>query len=487
LWQTQKRFLLVTVLDMTLISRKKIVYILAFAGGLLLLQAMYYTWQVIAIGAAYKTKVLCSGMFVSHRSPHDILYEDLESILSMMDTKIDFEKKSVTTYFPGVPAQRAIFREGLGCTLLAGASEAEVLRDGDTAGMNILLPAAKQKTFVGLRSPGKNFPPEVSRDKLAGALDKAFSEKDMHNPANTKAVVVVYDGRMIAEHYAPGISADTALSGWSLAKSVTNALVGILVLQGKLSIDQPAPIAEWSGPNDPRKAITLDNLLRMSSGLKFSELPGPFVSDVNLMLLRSRDAAAYAIDKSLQYEPGTYWHYSSGTANIISRIIRNCFGDDSEAYYDFPRKALFNRIGMTSTILEVDASGTFVGSSFIYATARDWARFGLLYLQDGVWEGTRILPPGWVTYTTRPTLASQSRPYGALFWLNRGDMTSNKPKPFEKLPLDTFYASGYEGQNLVMIPSRKLVIVRLGMTKNGKAWEMESFVSDVLAAISANK
>jgi CubicO group peptidase (beta-lactamase class C family) len=470
---------------MTPISRKKIKYLLTFAGCLLLLQATYYTWQVITIGAAYKAKVLCSGVFISHRSPQDIMREDMENIMRIMDAKIDFETKSVTTSFIGVPSQRAVFREGLGCTLLAGASDAEVRKNGGNDSLNALPSSARQRGPVGLKGPGKILPPGVSRNKLALAVDNAFSEENANSQKKTKALIVVYDGRMIAERYATGFSADTALSGWSLAKSVTNALVGILVFQGKLSIDQPVPIPEWSGTGDPRKAITLDHLLRMSSGLKFDETNGPFVSDVNRMLLRSRDAAAYALATPLIYEPGSHWQYSSGTTNIISRIIRDSVGDSTAEYHAFPRKILFDKIGMTGAIMEVDAAGTFVGSSFIYATARDWARFGLLYLQDGVWNGERILPPGWVSYSTRPTPAAQSRPYGAHFWLNRGDMASDESKPFEKLPPDTFYASGYEGQNVVIIPSRKMVIVRLGLTRNGKAWDMESFVADVLAAISA--
>ena len=472
---------------MAIIFRKKIKYILAFAGCLLLLQSIYYTWQVITIGAAYKAKVLCSGVFISMRSPQDIMREDLESVLGIIDTKIDLAMKSVTTSFPCIPSQRAVFRGRLGCTLLAGASDEEVLRYGGDVGMLALPSPARQREPIVLRGPVKVLPPEVSPDKLASALDKAFSRKTEKNPANTKAVIVVYDGRMIAERYAPGISENTALAGWSLAKSVTNALVGILVFQGKLSIDQPVPLPEWSGTGDPRKSITLDHLLRMCSGLKFDETSGPFVSDVNLMLLRSRDAAAYALAKPLKYEPGSHWQYSSGTTNIISRIIRDSMSGNIADYHAYPRKALFDKIGMTSAVMEVDAAGTFVGSSFIYATARDWARFGLLYLQDGVWNGERILPPGWVSYSTQPTPAAQSRPYGAHFWLNRSDMIPGKAKPLEKLPPDTFYASGYEGQNVVIIPSRKVVIVRLGLTRDGNAWDMESFIFDVLAAIATDE
>jgi CubicO group peptidase (beta-lactamase class C family) len=434
---------------------KKWVRILLFASFILLLYTAYYGWQLIAIGAAYKAKILCSGVFISKRSPQNIMREDLEGIVSMIDAEIDFDTKSVTASFPGVPAQRAIFRDRLGCTLLGEASEVEMLRRVGEDSVNPSTPHATKRKAGGLRSSDEGLSPEVSSDRLVKALDRAFLEKSADNPVRTRAVVVVYEGRIIAERYAAGISADTALPGWSMTKSVTNALVGILVKEGKLSIDRPVPMAEWSEAGDPSKIITLDHLLRMSSRLKFDERSGPVVSDVNQMLLRSRDTAAYGLTKPLQYEPGSHWHYSSGTTNIISRIIRDTVADSVEAYHAFPRKALFDRIGMESAVMEVDALGTFVGSSFMYATARDWARFGLLYLNDGVWEGERIFPPGWVSYSTMPSSTAPLGRYGAHFWTNGGNMTDGKSKPLEKLPPDTFYAAGYEGQYIVVIPSRK--------------------------------
>lgn len=250
--------------------------------------------------------------------------------------------------------------------------------------------------------PKTELPTGVDKVKLAEAMDKAFSEPDPKKPRRTRAVVVVYDGRIIAERYAPGFSQSTPLLGWSMTKSVTNALIGILVGQGRLLIQEPAPVPEWSGADDPRGAITLDQLLRMSSGLKFIE-EYTKNSDATCMLFGTHDTAAYAASQPLETEPDSKWSYSSGTANILSRLVRHTIGGTSADYFAFPRRALFNRIGMRSAIMEPDASGTFVGSSFMYATVRDWARFGLLYLQDGVWEGTQILPEGWVDYSRRPT------------------------------------------------------------------------------------
>ena len=468
---------------MVMISRRKILRILGIIVFALLVYVFYYCWQVVTIGTAYKAKILCSSVFISKRSPQDIMREDLAGIMSIIKADIDFKSKSVTTSFPGVPRQCAIFRNNLGCTSLAGVSDTEILsQSGDIEGSSSSS-SSRMRTNADLKAFTEgNLPQEVSSGKLNEALDKAFSEKDPDNPIRTRAVVVVYHGQIIAERYAPGFSADTALPGWSMTKSIINALVGILVMQGEISIDQPVRMAEWSGAGDPRKAITLDQLLRMSSGLTFDERSGPVVSDVNRMLLRSRDTAAYALAKPLRHKPGSYWHYSSGTTNIISQIIRESMGGSIADYHSFPRKALFDKIGMDSAVMEVDAAGTFVGSSFMYATARDWARFGQLYLQDGLWNGERILPSGWVSYSATPGPTAPQGRYGAHFWTNGRHGTGERP--FKSFPADTFYASGYEGQFIIIIPSCNLVVVRLGLTKNLKALDMESFVSDVLAAVS---
>jgi len=283
-----------------------------------------------------------------------------------------------------------------------------------------------------------------------------------------------------------------------------NALVGILVGQGSLDLAAPAYVPEWQGVaedagftfgfaspsppaplpqgegsknDDPRRAITLDQLMRMVSGLEFSEESGKPLGDVTRMLMREADAAAYAASKPLQAMPGTRWAYASGTTNIISRLIRAKLGDAE--YHRFPRMALFGPLGMSSAVLETDPSGTFVGSSFLYATARDWARLGQLYLQDGVWEGRRILPDGWVAYSARPTADKR---YGAHFWLDiQAEHESSDPE--KPLPEDAFHAMGYEGQCVSIIPSKRLVVVRLGLTREPSAWRQDRFVNKVVAAM----
>ena len=226
---------------MPAISRKRILSAIAIVAALLLVYTCYYVWQVVVIGAAYKAKVLCSSVFLSKRNPQDILREDLEGILSIIDAEIDFETKSVTTSFPGVPSQRAIFRDGLGCTLLAGASDVEVLGQTRNFSMNALTSSARPSEKAGFRGFAQDLPPEVSLHKLTEAIDKAFFETDPGNPIRTRAVVVVYHGQIIAERYAPGISPDTALPGWSMTKSVTGALVGIFFKRESYQRMSPFP------------------------------------------------------------------------------------------------------------------------------------------------------------------------------------------------------------------------------------------------------
>jgi hypothetical protein len=326
-------------------------------------------------------------------------------------------------------------------------------------------------------------PPGIDAGKLREAVSDAFNEKDRARPKRTRAVVIVYRGRIIAEKYAEGFSKDTPLLGWSMTKSVVNALVGILARQGKLSLDSKALIPEWSGAGDPRGQINLDQMLRMCSGLGFIENYSDPLSDVVFMLLGTGDAAGYAANKPLEIEPGSQWQYSSATTNIISRILRDVRHEAGDDYFRFPQRHLFSPVGMRSAVMEPDASGTFVGSSFMYATARDWARFGLLYLQDGIWEGKRVLPEGWVQYSIQVTPQAPDGRYGAHFWLKI-------PRPFRSpesnptLPAGMYHAIGHEGQIVTVVPSHQLVIVRLGLSRLDGSWNHEAFVADILSAIA---
>ncbi|MBS3963259.1 MAG: serine hydrolase [Methylomonas sp.] len=441
---------------------------LSFGGWLL--------HDTLVVGVGYKAKMLCSGVFVSRLDPEAVLTdlhaEDLGA-LRHIDASIDRGAEAVTASFLGTVRRRAVYRNGLGCTLVLDGLIPPALPDNQStrepaAAVAPLRRAVEQRTQDGVG--------DASLGNVQAAVNRAFAEPDPQHLRRTLAVVVVHRGQIVAEQYAPGISPDTPLAGWSMTKSVMNALIGILVRDGVLALGLPVPVPEWQHAGDPRAAITLDQLLRMSSGLRFDEGMVSPSSDVMQMLFGAGDVAAFAVNKELASAPGTTWEYASGTSNILARIIRKVLRDQS-AYLTFPRRALFDRIGMLSATLETDAAGTFVGSSYMYATARDWARFGILYLQDGVWNGERILPEGWVAYTTSPAPADDQGRYGAHFWLRVPDDYAGTDA---HLPVQAFHAAGHEAQFVTIVPSHELVIVRLGRTRYPQAWDHPAFVRDVV-------
>jgi CubicO group peptidase (beta-lactamase class C family) len=449
------------------------------AGALLVAGLGVGLWlasDVVAVGVAYKAKMVCSGIFVAEREASavvaDLHIDDL-TVLESVGLSVDLHTRSVTASAFGLITRRAVYRDGLGCALaLDGLTPpARVANDTNAPRSDDL-----RRPVVEPESPKRE---GTNRRELDLVVGGAFSESDPQRPKRTLAVVVLHQGAIVAERYATGMRPETPIIGWSMTKSVMNALVGTLVKEGRVTLDAPVPIDEWQRPDDPRRSITLDNLLRMTSGLRFDEDMSNPRADVMRTLLGVGDAAKYAAGKDLIAAPGTRWRYSSGSTNIISRAIRDLIQDD-EAYWNFPRRALFDRVGMTSAVMETDAAGTFVASSYMYATARDWARFGLLYAQDGIWDGERILAEGWVKYTTSPAPADPERRYGAHFWLEIADEYGG---PGGRLPADAFHAAGHEGQFVTIVPSREIVIVRLGRTRRPHAWNQSAFVFDVIAAL----
>ena len=439
------------------------------------------------IGSGFVAKYICSSTFISNRDPAVSFVEEVRPanfLTAYSSYTIDRQNKSVEAKFLGMFNLKAIYREECGCSLVIDTTEEEMrARKLVPPGFvdqrperrdDLLWPAGSAAADAG-QIEG------LDTATLEKALDAAFADPGPENLRKTRAVVVVHDGRLIAERYAPGFHKDMPLLGWSMAKSITNALVGILVKEGKLDIMQPAPVPEWGQTDDPRNNITIDQLLRMSSGLAFEEVYEPF-ADVVDMLFGSYDFAAYAAAKPLEAEPDTKWHYSSGTTNIVARIVRQAIEEEYEYYYQFFYDKLFDKIGMYSAIMEPDSSGTFVGSSFANATPRDWARFGLLYLQDGVWEGERILPAGWVTYTTTPTPGAPNGEYGAFFYLNAGNPENPGERRYPGSPREVYECSGFQEQKVIMIPSKKLVLVRFGATTHRPAWDNDQFIQNVLAA-----
>ena len=441
------------------------------AAHLLMVSAL--SAQVPVITAGYAAKMLCSTVFVSGRTAEDALKEDL-AIAAPVPYRVDRETRSVVAWIPGAAARRAAYHDKLGCILQPDSASVPVPRSAPTP--SAMSPAAWP---LGERIDTTNLPAGVNQAALHAALDAAFSEPDAGRLRRTRAIVIAWNGRIIAERYAPGYSAATPQLGWSMTKSVTNALVGILVKQGKLDPKRPVAAPEWAQPGDPRAAIRLDDLMRMSSGLAFDEGYSSLESDVVKDLFLVADAGGYAASKPLEQPIGTRWAYSSGTTNIISREVRRAIGNDA-AYRDFPERALFQPLGIRTATLEPDPSGTFVGSSYMYASARDWARLGQLFLNDGIWNGKRILPAGWVAYSVKSTPADTTGGYGAQVWINRGK--ANGVRPFPHLPQDAFFFLGHDQQNVAIIPSRHLVAVRLGYTPAG-GWDLDDFLNRVLGAL----
>ena len=314
---------------------------------------------------------------------------------------------------------------------------------------------------------------DASRHGIEAAADRIF---DL-TPAEgcTFALLIVKSGRLVYERYAHGSSAFYLQYSWSMAKSITHALVGILVRDRRIDIHAPARVPEWQTAGDPRREITVDQLLRMSSGLEFREdyVDGQ-VSDVIPMLVFDgrHDTAAYAAAKPLAHAPGTFWSYSSGTTNIVCRLLRDLVGGPTEMLA-FMRRELFEPIGMTTPVPKFDGAGTFVGSSYCLATPQDFARFGYLYLRDGSWDGRRILPEGWVDYARTPTYRSDIEAYGAHWWLS-----PTKPA--------WFWASGYDGQRILIAPDRDVLIVRCGRTPAAEAPYVWQQVEAICSTLGSN-
>jgi CubicO group peptidase (beta-lactamase class C family) len=440
------------------------------------------------LGTGFVAKYLCSSTFISNRNPEIVFQEDVlpvNPIAKIVDFTIDRQQKSVTSDSFGFFGLTAIYREGCGCSLVIGTT-AEEMGKQKFLEPGFMSNRPEHRTDLpwpkGSQGPVDPSSMGIDKQRLNKALDAAFSEPGPEKPRKTRAVIVIYDGQLVAERYAPGFGKDMPLLGWSMSKSITNALVGILVRQKRLGIMQPAPVPEWQNEGDARKKITLDQLLRMSSGLEFEEIYAPLF-DVTHMLYGNYDFAAYAAAKPLETEPDGKWHYSSGTANIVARIVRQTVANEFEYYYNFIYEELFDKIGMYSAILEPDSSGTFVGSSYAHATPRDWARFGLLYLNKGVWEGVRILPEGWVSYTTTPAPKAPRGEYGAHFWLNAGSVDDPNNRRWPSAPRDAFAALGFQEQKVIVIPSKKLLLIRFGATTDRKTWNTDEFIKNVLGCL----
>ena len=452
--------------------------ILLISLFVLLAYGIRHLYTSFPIITGYSAKMACSCMYLSGRELQDIQREELGTFpLKLATVTLNKEDSSVTASVFGTARQKAIFRNGLGCTLVNELPEAAIRKQPVYLPV---LPAVNQDSIdwpMGDRIPA-SLPGEPDNKKLQEAIQYAFDEKDTGHLWRTRAVIVLLDGKLVGEQYAPGYDRHTRQLSWSMAKSITSSLTGILVGQGKLQLQEPAPVPEWRGVKDGREKITLEHILHQATGLDFEENYAKSTNATN-MLFRKADMGAYTAALPIEDTPGSKFYYTSGNTNILSRIIRQTVGEKD--YQAFPASALFYKIGMFSAIMEPDASGTFVGSSYVFANARDWARFGLLYANDGVWNNERILPQNWVKQTATPVSVAPQGEYGYQFWLNAGALGHPDNRRFTELPADMFYADGYEGQFVFVIPSKKIVVVRLGQTA-GDSFDVSGFLSRIIAA-----
>jgi len=408
---------------------------------------------LLLIATGSTSQGLCEAAFVSHVDPDRVFREQhapqMRGLAWAVHRHVDRTRREARASVLGAFGARAAFRPGLGCLLVHG--------DGP-------VPEAAGFEPAPIASPYPDRVVGSDDPAIRAAIDRAFAEPDPAHPRNTKAVVVLHDGRLIAERYAPGYGPDTPIWTHSLTKSLSHALIGILVREGKLRLDQPAPIPAWRRVGDPHGAVTVDQLLRMDSGLPFDETDG-VVNPLTRMAFLTRDIAGYAAGTPLAHPPGTHWAYGNLDYMLLGRVVTDAAGGSAVDAERFARRELFAPLGMAHTVIQTDATGSLAGFGGSYGTARDFARFGQLYLDDGVVDGRRILPEGWVAYSHSQTLDTG---YGAGFWLNIKHDTRvpvwNAPWGMPQLPRDMYYARGAFGQYVVIVPSEKLVVVRMGIS-----------------------
>lgn len=430
----------------------------------------FYNYPKLNIISGYAAKNMASGIFVAGRSADDIAGNDNDvPLIKLAQSKANPEERSVVASVFGLMERKAVFRNGLGCVLVSDSYEPRqpYLQPNR-------YPSTNSLPFpYGNASSGDSLFKNIDYALLNKAMDGAFARPEVQK---TRTAVVVYKDHVIAERYTEGFTEGTRILGWSMTKSILATLYGILEYQQKIDVQSFLPFKVYGDSTirgtDPRKSITLDHLLRMQSGLEWDE-DYTSISDVTKMLFLEADMTRSAADNDQVATPGEVWNYSSGTTNYLSGILRRRFGTYQE-YLDFPYKELIDKIGMNSMVLEADMAGNYIGSSYGWANTRDWARFGLLYLHRGDWNGKQLFAPAWADYVAKPTAHSQGD-YGAHFWLNAGGKYADVPK-------DLFSANGYQGQYVFIIPSKDLVIVRTGLAE-APDFDVNAFLEGIVDAV----
>ncbi|TDQ28505.1 serine hydrolase domain-containing protein [Tenacibaculum caenipelagi] len=407
---------------------------------------VFYNYPKLNILAGYSAKNTASSVFLAGRSLEFTDANDNNfSPINITSDEIDVKEKSATGSVYGLLKRKAVYREGLGAVL--------VTSDFDITKPQLTPKRSKPNHTIPFPYGNANHKdtifPNIDYKKLNETIDTIFNNRN-----KIRSVLVVYKDKIIVEKYDTGFTKESKQLGWSMTKSITGTLFGILKHQGKINLKANNLFPEWE--NDDRKNITIHNLLQMNSGLEWNEDYNT-ISDVTKMLFLEKNMTKVQVNKPLIGKPNETWNYSSGTTNLLSGFLRKQFNSQQE-YLDFWYSALIDKIGMNSMVVETDMSNHYVGSSYAWATARDWAKLGLLYLHNGEWNGEHLFDKDWVSYATTPTPTSNGR-YGAQIWLNKGGKHPDVPK-------NMFSFNGYKGQNVFILPDQDLVIVRTGLTKN---------------------
>lgn len=452
-------------------KRKLLRKIIGFILLLTVVGVTWFVWPRLPIITAFAAKGMCSSVFLANKNQERVEAEDLSFFpISLAKSVINYDEKSVTSTVFGLAKRTAVYREGLGAVIVLNTPEDKLKQ----AGIQLPQPGYAQDTIPWPKGDvlSETLPEGVNYARLNELIDTCFDQPGSAPLKKTLSIAVVYNNKLIAEKYLGDYDFHTMFHGWSMTKSITGAWAGILADQGKLNPNAPAGFPEWQ--NDDRKNISVKNIIQMSSGLDWFENYFT-ISDATIMLMQSDNMLASVLDNKLAYPPGTHWNYSSGDANLLSGIIRNRMNDDNAYHKNLYTKLLYPA-GMLHTRVETDATGLFVASSYSYGTTRDWARFGMLFLNNGVMAGDTILSKKWVDFMKTPAEASNGN-YAGTFWLRE----ANPLNALNDVPNDVFFADGFLGQRVYIIPSKKLVVVRMGYGMSN--FNMNNFLSEVIKTL----
>ena len=445
---------------------KKLFKFVGFASFIGIFYLGFTTYPKLDLISGFSAKSIASGHFIDSRSQEMIEKGDNDiDMIDLAKNKIEAMGKFAVASVYGLKERKAIYREGLGVTLIN--------EDFDVTKPYLVPKRTKLNNKLsfpyGNNEHKDTVFSNVDYTKLNAAVANAFDAKGQIKK-RTRSLLVIYKDKIIAEKYDTGFDKNSKILGWSMTKSITATMFGILEKQGKFDIDDPAPIPEWA--NDKRKLITTNDLLHMNSGLQWVEDYNT-ISDVTKMLFQAEDMTRAQLEKPAEYKPNMRWNYSSGTTNLLSGILRKQFKTHQE-YLNFWYTDLIDKIGMNSMVIETDMAGNYIGSSYGWATTRDWSKFGLLYLHKGNWNGEQIFNENWAKYVATPTNRSEGR-YGAHFWLNAGGN-------FRDVPRDMYYCSGFQGQMVAIIPSLDLVVVRMGL-KEGPEFDFNGMLKGIIGSL----